>query len=292
MTDTRLKPADFRRRAWRLMLECWLPMLVTLLLAGIPTLISSLILYLSPSDTATLEGLAVTQSGGQANWGPLLISIGVELLGSLMLSPILMLGLQHGLLMHIRGEKCTLTCIGDGFRRWKTAIALELLTSLRIIGYLILGSVASFLLSFIPFLGTLASVIGMFVLSWWVTMRYALARCHLADDAEGICSASSCLDYSIADANSFSVTGLIEVIWPALLPAFISRLVTKFMAASLGLNFFTAALELLESAIYITGFTVVYLSLRDAFAAEDKETIDPGLARARALAAGEEYTEE
>ena len=291
MTTARLTPADLRSKAIALMRECCLPILTALLLACLPTIIANLILYLSPSAPATLES-SITQTGGQTTWGALITSICVELLGTLLLSPILVLGLQKGLLAHARGEKCTLRCICDGLPRWKTAIALEFLIGLRMLGYLFLGSIAAFLLSFIPILGAIAAIIGLLVLSWWVTMRYALARCHLADDAEEICTASSCLDYSVADAKSFSIIGLIEVIWPGLLIEFISSLLSEFLAASLGLSILTAALNVLASAVYITGFTVIYLYLHDTFVAEGEETNDPGLARARALAAGEEYAED
>ncbi len=285
-------PAELRAHGLRLLWECALPILTGALLAVLPTLLGDLVLHLSPADPTTLEDLAAMMSGRPYTVPALIASIVIELGGLLLFSPAVLLGLYKGLLGHLRGERCTLACLVSGFSRWKTAVALELLTGLRILGYLILGSIGQYLLGFIPVLGGIVGGIGYIVLVWWATMRYALSDCHLADDDEHTFTASDCLDYSIADVNQFSVTGLIEVIWPSLLPSFVSNLLARFLPVSLELTLATCALQMAVYTFTIVGCTAVYASLHCMYRDAEDEPVPTGLARARALAAGEEYTED
>ena len=292
ITRTLPSPAELRTQGFRLLQACWLPILTGALLAVLPTLLGDLVLHLSPADPTTLEDLAAMMSGRPYTVPALIASIVIELGGLLLFSPAVLLGLYKGLLGHLRGERCTLACLVSGFSRWKTAVALEFLTGMRILGYLILGSIGQYLLGFIPVLGGIVGGIGYIVLVWWATWRYALSDCHLADDAEPTCTASDCLDYSIADVKLFSITGLIEVIWPSLLPSFVSNLLTRFLPVSLELTLATCALQMAVYAFTITGCTAVYAGLRSMHPAAEEEPVSDGLARARALAASVEYTED
>jgi len=292
ITRTLPSPAELRTQGFRLLRACWLPILTGALLAVLPTLLGDLVLHLSPADPTTLEDLAAMMSGRPYTVPALIASIVIELGGLLLFSPAVLLGLYKGLLGHLRGERCTLACLISGFSRWKTAVALELLTGMRILGYLILGSIGQYLLGFIPVLGGIVGGIGYIVLVWWATWRYALSDCHLADDAEPTCTASDCLDYSIADVKLFSITGLIEVIWPSLLPSFISNLLTRFLPASLELTLATCALQMAVHAFTVVGCIAVYAGLRTAYRTAKDEPIPEGLARARALASGVESPEE
>ena len=289
---TPMTPAELRSRGMELLRECWLPVLVTLALLLLPTLGSAALLYTgTPGAPATLEDLAFLSlnDSGTPSTGRIIASVVVDLAGSLLLAPVLLLGLNKGLLNRLRGTKCTLRCLFAGISRWKTAVALEVLTLLRIIGYLLVGGFARGLVSAIPVLGPIVGAIGFVVFTYWVMLRYMLADVHLADDDEHGCTASDCLDYSIADVYSFTPTRLLQTLWPALLPALACNVLTEFLPMSAPLFAATCAMELLSSALSVVFCLSVYAYLHQT-PLPAEPPVPAGLSRARALAAGEDVS--
>lgn len=296
-----LAPYELRALGMRLLRTCWLPSLIVMLLALLPVLAGLAVLHFGPTSataaleeftTAAVEGLAIRQMNASSPApGTQIAAILVEMLLTLLLTPVFTLGLYKALLGQLRGKGCTARCLLSGFKRWKTAIALDFLTGLRVLGYMILGGLAVLLLRFIPILGPLVGALGYMVLIYWATLRYLLGPAHLADDADHLCSATDCLDYSVADANNFGVTSLLNVVWPMYIPSILSSLLMELFSASPACTILAGLLTGVSTILQVACCAAVYAYLRQVNLTED-EAIPAGLARARALAAGEEYTEE
>ncbi len=279
-----LTPVEIRRRGFRLFRECWKPILLTLLLVNVLSIVTYFVLQPVPYTTGT----------GILTYIPrvnLIVGLVLTLIDSCVVYPILMQCLFRGMLSHQRGNGCTARTYLHGMKRWKTAIALDFWVNLRIIGYLILGFIGLWLLCYIPILGPIGGCTGYIVLIYWAVLRYLGARLHLADDADKQLNSFDCIHYSIGDAETYSITGLFKTLWPTYLPVLIGNLLTKFLPGSLLFSVIDVLLSALSTMLQAACCTVIYLYLRNEYQVvkdAEAERISEGLARARALAAGED----
>lgn len=214
-TRTPIIHAEVRQRGMQLLRECWKPLLVTLLLTNVLSMIAQIIMQPVPVAAEEASSLTSLMNDGEIPTICLVAGIALQLIEALVLLPMLTQGLYRGLLSHLRGEKCSLHVMAGGLKRWKTAIALEFQITLRVLGYQLLGLIAIFLLSFIPILGALGAAIGYVVLMYWVTLRYFDAKIHLADDADHQLDSTDCIAYSLHDAEMYSISSLFKTLWPA-----------------------------------------------------------------------------
>ena len=288
-TRTPINHADVRQRGIQLLRECWKPLLITLLLTNVLTIIAQIIMQPSP---VAAEAASDLMNESEIPTVRIVIGLALQLFESLVLVPLLLQGLYRCLLSHLRGETHRLRVLAGGFKRWKTAIALELQIALRVLGYQLLGVIAIFLLSFIPILGALGAAIGYVVLMYWVMLRYFDAKIHLADDADHQLNSTDCITYSLHDAEMYSISGLFKTLWPAFVPTILGSLLTKFLPASLLVSGADLALSMLSFAMQTAICTVIYTHLQtDTPPVQDDTSSSEGLARARALAAGKSAEE-
>lgn len=291
MSETARTPiihAEVRQRGIQLLRECWKPLLVTLLLTNVLSVIAQIVMQ--PVPVAAESSSLMNNS--EIPTVRLVIGIALQLIESFVLLPLLIQGLYRGLLSHLRGGKFRLCVLAGELKRWKIAIALEFQITLRLLGYQTLGMIAIFLLSFIPILGALGAAIGYVVLMYWVTLRYFDAKIHLADDADHLLNSTDCIAYSLHDAEMYSISGLFKTLWPAFVPAMLGSLLTKSLPATLLFSGADLALSMLSSAMQAAICAVIYARLQtDKPPIQDDTTISEGLARARALAAGESTEE-
>lgn len=284
-TRTPIIYAEVRQRGMQLLRECWKPLLVTLLLTNVLSVIAQIIMQPVPVAANEAVSLVGLTNGSNIPTGCLVASIAMQLIEVLVLWPVLLQGLYKRLLCRLRGEECSLHVIASSLKRWKTAIALDFQVSLRILGYQLLGVIGIFLLSFIPILGPLGAAIGYVVLMYWVTLRYFDARIHLADDADRQLNSTDCIAYSLHDAEMYSIPSLFKTLWPAFVPVILGSLLAKLLPASPLVSGAELALGMLSSAMQAAICTVIYARLQtDKPAVQDDVNESPGLARARALA--------
>lgn len=285
-----LTPAEIRRRGFRLFRECWKPMLLTLLLTNVLSVVAYFVLQPVPYAEGTavpLDSLAVNQQG-EISKANLIVGLVLTFMEGFVVQPILMQGLFRALLSHHRGSGCTARAYLHGMKRWKTAIALDFWVVLRVMGYLVLGGIGVWLLCFIPILGPIGASIGYAVLTYWAGMRYFDARLHLADDSDNQLNAFDCIHYSIGDAEMYSISGLFKTLWPTYLPALVGNLLTEFLPETLLVSGIHTLLSELSTMMQTACCTAIYLYLRSEYqAVKDAEAarLSEGRARARALAA-------
>ncbi len=287
-----LTPAEIRRRGFRLFLECWKPILLTLLLTNVLSIVSYFVFRLGPYADGPIPLGGIWQSqAASPTANNLILGLVLILMEGIIVQPILMQGLFRGLLSHQRGRGFTARTYLHGMKRWKTAIALDFWVVLRVMGYLILGWIGVWLLCYIPILGPIGGCTGYIVLLFWAVMRYFDARLHLADDADKQLNSFDCIHYSIGDAETYSITGLFKTLWPTYLPVLIGNLLTEFLPGSLLVSVIDVLLSALSTMMQAACCTVIYLYLRNEYQVvkdAEAERISEGLARARALAAGED----
>lgn len=276
---------ELRHQGMKLLKECWKPVLAVLLLTNLLSIISHVIMQPVPVEPGDTISLSALQAGGEIPTVNVVIGVALQLIEAFILLPLLMLGLYKGLLSHLRGNGCTLPIMASTAKRWRTAIALDFLIFLRILGYELLGILAVVLLSFIPILGPLGAAIGYVVLMYWVALRYFCAQIHLADDAECQLNATDCITYSLHDAEMYSISGVFKTLWPAFLPATFASLLTEFLPASLAVSIISVVLNALSAVMKAAYCVAIYAHLRtDLQSSQEALPENEGLARARALA--------
>lgn len=288
-----LTPAEIRRHGFRLFLECWKPILLTLLLTNVLSVVAHFVLQpvpYAPWTAAPMDNMIYSPQWEIPRVN-LIVGVVLTLMKSFVVYPILMQGLFRVLLSHQHGSGYTARTYLDGMKRWTTAIALDFLIYLRGHCYLALGKMGFEILSFIPILGPICGGIGCIVLVFWAAIRYFDADIHLADDADNQLNAFNCIDYSIGDAEMYSISGLFRTLWPTFVPAFVANLMTQYLPASLLVSVIDMLLSTLSAMMLAACCTAIYLYLRSEYqAVKDAEAVrlSEGRARARALAAGEE----
>lgn len=275
-------PSEMRRQALKLMRECWKVILTTSVILIALSVISICVTNLVPL-IPDQNGYITRQSTQLRSLVYFLLTFVTDLI----CQPILILGLYTALLARLRGNVSTTSACLHGMKRWRTAIWLNLLIGLRMLGYLLAGLVGMFVLSLIPILGALAGSIGFVVLLYWVELRYSLAPLHLAEDGDDrLLSASDCIPYALQDAAAFTVGGMLKVLWPSFLLFVVCSLLGKCCPDSWAISCARIAVSYIAKALMFACLTVIYQHLRDSKPQDAAPS--EGALRARALAAGGE----
>lgn len=245
MSEPRLTPTQLRRKAYALMQQCWLPLLIAALLTtllfscgelairygqNLPARIEAAVFAEfeaenpRPADSAALKNWESERiahayfscadiRGEQAEQRWQLIGYGVELAAGLV-SAVILTGLYRGLLGALRGSGEPIRILG-GFRRWKAALWLKLRVNICLLGWLLIPLLPAVMLSaYWGAAGQVMATVMLMAVVCWGRMYYALALPRLAD---GGITASECLAHNAADVRFFTVGGMARTAWPVLL---------------------------------------------------------------------------
>lgn len=322
MTDTRLKPADFRRQAFSLIRQCWKLLLIAVLLMsmidwagqglehygdGVAQKVYDAHMEAfyaeSPCPEDEKEALMwayfdewFAQRDAEKAYNkaflPWKISgYAFDLLNCIFTAMVLV-GLYTGLLMQHRIGECSLHCLRIGFSRWRTAAWLAVRVNVSILGWGLLALIPCVMLA--NALGSIGEILGMVVIILvvlWAQCHYALTYVHMAEDPENHLTTTAYIDSAVTDMNFFTVRGLLRTAWPAY----------ALMAVQVILDISTALLPVLTIPVTIfilvgnlltpmllhTCYVCIYEELRTRRQAQEAS----GAARAHALAAEDEYVE-
>lgn len=315
---TPVKPRDIRRRAYALMRQCWLTLLIASVLMSMLPWVKTAVeahgqrLAREAASAATAAYLAehpVTDDRADSigymayrraedayddalrPWE--LLANGIDFLDTLF-SGIIAVGLCHGLLNALRSGESTPHCLMQGWSRASTACWMAVQTLLRVLGWMLLPMLVSLSLSYV--LGDWFEIPGTLLIvavGLWASLHYALAEVHLADDADRIHTARECLRMAVDDADAFGVWQMCKVLWPMALPFALHVTVTTAAAFVPVLDIPALVLQvlctLLILALEYACFVCIYDEMRQRIrAAEEAVPPNEGLARARALAANDE----
>lgn len=253
-----MKPAEIRRRAYALMKQCWLTLLIT---AVMTTLLSSLgdlaaqygdtasqrieaAVFAEfeaenprPDDPAALEHWELERivhayfssadiRGKQAQQMWKLIGYAINLLGGLF-SAILLVGLYHGLLVQLRdGTPCTPRSLFTGWKNWKSAVWLQLRVYASIFGWGLLFFLPAIALMDTGALGELVGLALLIVACFVAGLRYALVLPHMAETLDSSLPISEHLEQGVQAMRYLTVWGLIRVMWPFFLIGLLAAVLT------------------------------------------------------------------
>lgn len=314
-TRTPMKPRDIRRRAYALMRQCWLTLLIAaVLMSSVGWASNAVEAYgerlaqeaaAAASDAYLAEHPLTDDYADSIMWmadfraeeayddafRPWdLLTEGIDLIGALF-SCVIALGLYHGLLTHLRGGECTPHSLLLGRPRAGTACWLALQRALRIFGWMLLPLPFGVLISI--FFSTYADYVArllMLLIGLWATLHYALAEIHLADDPYESCTAREALRQAVDDADAFGIWQMCKVLWPqaVLFAVDIGVLVVAEYAPSLNVpaQIFDLICDLFMLSLQYSCFVCIYDEMRQRIrAAEEAVPDNEGLARARALTA-------
>jgi hypothetical protein len=202
----------FRLRARKAMKPVMSILILVVLIAMLPSLISSTITMITGADPTvviadlyTEERMAAMMSGDleattiasdeimagmttflREKWPFMALTIAITFL----ITPVLTLGQNHTLLKALRKEEFSVAAVFARMPIFFKAIGLQLMTALRIFLWILPGMalslVGTVLLLFVPSLGglvCLAAMVLTFMLSIQAMYRYRMATFVMADDA-------------------------------------------------------------------------------------------------------------
>lgn len=312
------KPRDIRRRAYSLMRQCWLTLLIAAVLTSLPGLVSLSVeaygerLATEAYNAAKAAHLAEHHAGDEFDTSWVAVYRAEEAyneaftpwewagraidLIDILLSGVIVVRLCRGLLNGLNTGTCSPRCLLDGRKRTLTSCWMALQISLLVLVWILLPLALTILLSSIfgrP--GELIGLILVLFVSIWADLRYSLAVVHLADHPENGCLASDCLSWATDDMNLFTICSLFRTIWPFFAVGLIDNLLLLFVplfpALDLPFAIFIILIHMFIFAAEYTCYVCIYDEIRQRIRAAE-EAIPPteGLARARALANGESIT--
>lgn len=346
-----MKPAAIRRRAYGLMRQCWLTLLIAAVLMCLFSWIGSAVeahgeklalqAYNAHMETFYAENEAPTEEAVNAlnnhiaafmagedagEWTEeieyasryedkewfakydaedlyddtlrpwTLAGNAIDLI-DLIFSCIIAVRLCRGLLTALRGGECTPHCLLSGRERIPTAAWLSIKMSLRVFGWTLIPLVLSLLLyNWFGSIGELIGLILTLLVSYWAEMHYSLAEVHLADDQDSVRTATDCLRFAVDDMDQFTIRAMLRTVWPIYVLTVVSVLfaaIAAFVPAfSIPADMISALLLLASLTLKYACYVCVYDEMRQRdIAARDAIPANEGLARARALAAGESPAE-
>lgn len=327
MSETiRLKPADFRRQAFSLMRRCWKLLLIAALLMCLidwagqglehhgeglaqaaydESMANFYAEHPRPEDEQEAiewayfaEWLAKRDAEERYDevflpWK--LCGYAIDLLDCIF-SAVILVGLYAGLLMQRRTGEYSLHCLRIGFTRWKTAAWLAIRVALNILGWGLLALLPCLVLGNV--LGSVADILAIIIVfgvALWAECHYALAFVHIAEDTDSRFTVSDYIRYAVDDMNFFTVRGMLRTAWPvyALMAADFALGVAAVFLPSLAIpaTIFDLVISVLCPMMLDACYTCVYEELRQQ-RKQKSDAAAPGAARARALAAGQDSTEE
>ena len=323
MTDARLKPADFRRRAFALMRECWKLLLIAIILMSIFDWAGQILEYYGdgvaqkvydahmeafyaespcPEDEKEAfmwayfdEWFAQRDAEKAYNKAFLPWKIGgyaFDLLNYIFTAMILV-GLYTGLLMQHRSGECSLHCLRFGFSRWRTAAWLSIRVSVNILGWGLLACIPGLMLT--NHLGSVGEILALIILLLvvlWAQCHYALTYVHMAEDPENHLTTTAYIDSAVADMNFFTVRGLLRTAWPAyalMAAQVILDISTAFLPVlTIPVTIFILVGNLLTQMLLHTCYVCIYEELRTRRQAQEASDA----ACAHVLTANEDYIED
>lgn len=313
-----MKPRDIRRRAYSLMRQCWLTLLIAAVLISLPVLVRLSVeaygerLATEAYNAAKAAYLAEHHAGDEfdTSWVAVYraeeaydeafapwewLGYGIDLV-SLLFQYIIVVRLCRGLLNGLGTGTCSPRCLLDGRKRTLTSCWMALQISLLVLVWILLPLALTILLSSIfgrP--GELIGLLLVLIVSIWARLRYSLAVVHLADHPENGCPASDCLYWATNDMNLFTIRSLFCTIWPlfavGLVDILLPLFVPLFPALDLPVAIFIILSHMFIFAAEYTCYVCIYDEIRQRIRATEEATPPTeGLARARALANGESIT--
>ena len=293
--------------------KCWLPLLVAIVLLFLPTIAVTIVSWHGADvatasqeaflaehapDTDDLLTLQIAQKAAgkaadEAYQPYRYVCLGIRLLGWIY-TPWLTIGLFKGLLTALRGGTCTLRCLISARNRWKTALWLFILTNLCTGAANIAGTLlTSGLTVVLSIIGAIIGAIAYVILMYWVELHLLLTESHLADDTDEVLSATDCIRYSWQDMKNYSLFAALCVLWPLILTVEVFPFILKFVPSAPVLDVVWLVMQMACFALIYAACAGIYDEIRRAPDASAADGASPdGLARARALAAGEEYPAE
>ena len=310
---TPMKHRDIRRRAYALMRQCWLTLLIAAVLMSLFGWVSSAVeahgerlaqeaaaaasdAYLAEhpltddyADSITWMANLRAEEAYEEAFRPWdLLTEGIDLIDGLF-SCVIAVGLYHGLLTHLRGGECTPHSLLLGWPRAGTACWLVLQRGLRIFGWMLLLLPFGVLISLI--FSSYADLIArllMLLIGLWATLHYALAEVHLADDPYDILTARETLRQAVDDAGAFGIWQMCRVLWPMIIPYGINvavQLLAQFTPMpGLAAGIISAPCSMFMSVFPIACYVCIYDEIRQRIRAnEEAVPANEGLTRARAL---------
>lgn len=316
---TRLKPADFRRRAFCLVRQCWKLLLIAAILTNLFYWAGQALAHHGESlahaaydehmtafyaenprpedEQAAIEWAYfdewLAQRDAEERYDAVFLpwklgGLAIDLLDS-MFSAMVLVGLYTGLLMQRRTGEHTLHCLCIGFARWKTAAWLAIRIAVLILSWGMLALIPGVML--VNMLGDVGEILAIFILFWvalWAECRYALAFVHMAEDTDGCFTVSDYIRYAADDMGFFTVRGVLRTAWPAY-----ALMAADFILGVAGrlLPVLTIPSEVFDLFIGIAAPMLLhacYACIFEELASHRSTQVAPGLAHARALAAGEE----
>lgn len=325
MTEStpRLKPADFRRQAYSLIRQCWKLLLVAILLMSVIGWAGQALEHYgdgiarkaydahmeafyaenprpADEDEAIMwayfdEWLAQRDAEKLYDKAFLPWKIGgyaIDLL-NMLVTAMLLVGLYTGLLMQRRTGECSLHCLRIGFSRWKTAAWLSIRVNVSILGWGLLALIPCVMLAnALGDVGEILVLVILLLVQLWAQCHYALTYVHMAEDPENQLTTTAYIDSAVEGMNFFTVRGLLRTAWPAYVLMTVQLILSVAGALlpvlAIPVNIFTLVGNFLTPMLLHTSYVCIYDELRAFRQAQEA----PGAARARALAAGEEFTEE
>ncbi len=322
-STARLKPADFRRQAFSLIRQSWKLLLVAILLMSVIGWAGQSLEHYGETiaqqaydahmeafyaenprpedeDEAIVwayfdEWLAQRDAEKLYDKAFLPWKIGgyaIDLL-DMLVTAMLLVGLYTGLLMQRRTGECSLHCLRIGFSRWKTAAWLSIRVNVSILGWGLLAFIpCAILANALGDVGEILTLVILLLVQLWAQCHYALTYVHMAEDPENQLTTTAYIDSAVEDMNFFTVRGLLRTAWPAYALLTVQLILGVAGAVlpmlAIPVNIFTLVGNFLTPMLLHTSYVCIYDELRAVRQAQEA----PGAARARALASGDEYTEE
>ncbi len=294
--------------ALELVRRCFLPILVAVILTNIPSVFSMLIEWEGRTAAAAAEEAALAEYLPEAEdfaaqraaqsladdayaeaYQPYKVAAACVELVVWLYAPWMILGLYRGLLEALRGGECRLRCLFSAVARWKTALWLAILTGLctaaaSIAGTILMAGLSAVLSIVGVIIGFITFVVGMY----WVSLRLLAAEGCLADDDTEDCTAMDCIRFSWREMKEYGVFSALYVLWPVYLLTEVASLLADRLTPLPALDVILLLVEMLCLAVGYAATAGIYEEIRRHAAGKPADdAVSEGLARARALAAGE-----
>lgn len=313
-----MKPRDIRRRAYSLMRQCWLTLLIGAVLISLFSWVGLSVeahgkrLATEAYNAAKAAYLAEHHAGDEfdTSWVAVYraeeaydeafapwewLGYGIDLV-SLLFQCVIAVRLSRGLLTALRGGECTPHCLLSSFMRTTTVCWLGLQRGLRIMGWMLLTVLFSVLISLIfSYYFDFVALLLMRLIFLWSTLHYALAEVHLADDPYDSLTATEALRLAVDDSGAFGIRQMCLVLWPVVIPfgVYLTVALLELIFPVLGAveNVILGLYGMVTSVFPLACYVCIYDEIRQRDqAAKDAIPANEGLARARALANGESIT--
>ena len=312
MTVARLKPADFRRNAFRLMKDCWKLLLVAAVLMSLfnwagraaqsygkgkalAAYNDYITTFYTENPRPEDEEEYITWAYFEEDWALYeaerlynrtylswqLAGVAADVLDA-MLSGVVLVSLYTGLMMHRRSGECTLHCLTLGFSRWKRACRLALRVLLGVMGWSLLAMIPAYMVSFVMDavslydLGDWLALVIIAGVVLWAQIYYGLVYLHMAEDAADCFAVRDYLSDGVQQMSFFTIRGLLRCSWPVW--ALMAAEILLGVAAEYGLlpalpvDMLCEGSRIFRTMLLCAVYVCVYEELRSRNSADDVES--------------------